>query len=113
MFRSNQYCSRYKETPIQLDSALTIPGNNGIQTKIGYKFTINDRSSYFDWFNGFFEIKFVVNQLDGWGGYDGSVGKIATIINGSTLLINNLSIKKMVKLFMKETIYFLLLTLKF
>ena len=65
MFRSNQYCSRYEETPIQLDTAITIPGNNGIQKKEGYKFTINDRSSYFDWFNGFFEVKFVVNQLDG------------------------------------------------
>ena len=25
MFRSNQYCSRYEETPIQLDTAITIP----------------------------------------------------------------------------------------
>ena len=33
MFRSNQYCSRYEETPIQLDTAITIPGNNGIQKK--------------------------------------------------------------------------------
>ena len=92
MFRSNQYCSRYEETPIQLDTALTIPGNNGIQTKNSYKFTINDRSSYFDWFNGFFEVKFVVNQLDGGGAYDGGVDKIATIINGSTSLITSLKI---------------------
>ena len=53
MFRSNQYCSRYEETPIRLDTSLVYPKNGDLQTKIGYKFTINDRSSYFDWFNGF------------------------------------------------------------
>ena len=56
-------------------------------------------------------MKFVVNETDGGGGYDGSKDKIATVINGSTSLINNLNIKQM--LFMKETIYFLLLMLKF
>ena len=34
MFRSNQYCSRYEETPIQLDTAITIPGNNEMQKKM-------------------------------------------------------------------------------
>ena len=34
MFRSNQYCSRYEESTIQLDTALTIPGNNGIQNNV-------------------------------------------------------------------------------
>ena len=94
MFRSNQYCSRYEETPIQLDTSLTLPQNGDIQTNGGYKFTINDRSSYFDWFNGFFEVKFVVNQLDGGGGYDGGADKIATIINGSTSLITELKISQ-------------------
>ena len=92
MFRSNQYCSRYEETPIQLDTPLMLPGNNGTQSKSDYKFTINDRSSYFDWFNGFFEVKCVVNQTDGGGAYDESGDKIATIINGSTSLINTLKI---------------------
>ena len=112
MFRSNQYCSRYEETPIQLDNTLTIPGNNGMQKKDGYRFTINDRSSYFDWFNGYFEVKFVVNQLDGGGGYDGSVDKIAAIINGSTSLISTLKIFQNGKMFIKEMTYILLPTLK-
>ena len=93
MFRSNQNCSRYEEASIQLDTPLISHGNGARQNKSGYQFTINDRSSYFDWFNGFFEVKFVVNQTDG-GGYNGSVGKQATIINGSTSLINNLNIKQ-------------------
>ena len=71
MFRTNQHYARYEETPIQLDTLIIIPGNNARQTKSGYQFTVNDRSSYFDWFNGFFEVKFSVNQFDGGGGYDG------------------------------------------
>ena len=34
MFRSNQYCSRYEETPIQLDTPLISPGNVGRQNKV-------------------------------------------------------------------------------
>ena len=95
MFRSNQYCSRYEETAIQLDTPLIFPGDNARQNKNGYQFTINDRSSYFDWFNGFFEVKFIVNQLDGGGGYAGTGAPTnATMINGSTSLINNLNIKQ-------------------
>ena len=82
MFRTNQYCSRYEETPIQLHTPIIILGPKVNQNKSGYQFTVNDRSSYFDWFNGFFEVKFSVNQLDGGGGYDGTADKIATMING-------------------------------
>ena len=95
MFRINQYCSRYEETPIQLDTPIIAPADNVRQNKSGYQFTINDRSSYFDWFNGYFEVKFVVNQLDGGGGYAGdNVNNTATMINCSTSLINNLNIKQ-------------------
>ena len=95
MFRSNQYCSRYEETPIQLDTLLISPGNGARQNKSGYQFTINDRSSYFDWFNGFFQVKFSVNQIDDGNGYAGqNAATMATMINGSTSLINNLNIKQ-------------------
>ena len=94
MFRTDQHCSRYEVTPIQLDTPLINPGPGVNQNKNGYQFTINDRSSYFDWFNGFFEVKFSVNQFDGGGGYDGADDKITTMINGFTSLINNLNIKQ-------------------
>ena len=106
MFRSKQYFSRYEDASIQLDTPLMpVIANGKIQDKSGYQFTINDRSSYLDWFNGFFEVKFSVNQLDG-DGYAGTdigvvtaaavttAGNIATMINGSTSLINNLNIKQ-------------------
>ena len=58
MFKSPEYCDRYEYIPIQLD---TTPGA-GAQRKNGYQFTISDRSSYFDWFNAYFEVDFKVVQ---------------------------------------------------
>ena len=56
---------------------------------------------YFDWFNGFIEVKFSVKQLDSNDGYTGTCDNAvaiaatnATMINGSTSLINNLNIKQ-------------------
>ena len=60
MFKSNQYFWRYEETPIRLNTAFISFGNGARQNKSGYQFTIND-SSYFDWINGFFEVKFSIN----------------------------------------------------
>ena len=40
MFRSNQYCSRYEETPIQLDTPLIYPGNGARQNKSRYQFKL-------------------------------------------------------------------------
>ena len=62
MFRSPEYCDRYECIPIQLDTPITIPGSNVAQRKNGYQFIVNDRSSYFDWFNAYFEVDFKVVQ---------------------------------------------------
>ena len=56
MFRSPKYCDRYEYIPIQLDTPITTPGAGVTQQKNGYQFTINDRSSYFDWFNAFLNV---------------------------------------------------------
>ena len=55
MFRSPEYCDRYEDIPIQLDTPITTPGAGVAQRKHGYQFKINDRSFYFDWFNAYFE----------------------------------------------------------
>ena len=34
MFKSNQYCSRYEEIPIQLDTPLITPSNGSNQKKV-------------------------------------------------------------------------------
>ena len=62
MFRSPKYCDRYEYTPIQLDTPITTPGAGVAQRKNGYQFTINDRSSYFEWLNAYFEVDFKVVQ---------------------------------------------------
>ena len=62
MFRSPEYCDRYEDISIQLDTPITSPGAGVAQRNNGYQFTINDRSSYFDWFNAYFEVEFKVVQ---------------------------------------------------
>ena len=62
MFRSPEYCDRYEYISIQLDTPITTPGAGVAQRKNGYQFTINDRSSYFDWFNAYIEVDFKVVQ---------------------------------------------------
>ena len=62
MFRSPEYCDRYEYIPIQLETPITTPGAGVAQRKNGYQFTVNDRSSYFDWFNAYFEVDFKVVQ---------------------------------------------------
>ena len=62
MFRSPEYCDHYEYIPIQLDTLITTPGANVAQRKNGYQFTINDRSSYFDWFNAYLEVDLKVVQ---------------------------------------------------
>ena len=67
-----------------------------INKKNGYRFTINDRSPFYDWYNAYFEVQFKLNQLDGGGGYTAAVADntgAITVINGAHSLINHLMIK--------------------
>ena len=58
--------------------------------KNGYKFTINDRSSFYDWYNAYFEVQFQVQLLA-----DGATTGAAriSVINGAHSLINHIMIK--------------------
>ena len=53
-FRSSEYLQRNELVRYQLDDVIRSPGNNQHQVKNGYKFTINDRSSFYDWYNAYF-----------------------------------------------------------
>ena len=48
-FRSSEYLQRNELVRYQLDDVIRSPGNNQHQVKNGYKFTINDRSSFKNW----------------------------------------------------------------
>ena len=102
MFRSQEYCDRYEDIPIQLNTPITTPGAGVTQRKNGYQFTINDRSSYFDWFDAYFEVEFKVVQ-DANAEYL-AVTRIA-MINDAVSLIADMQVKKMAKPSMIVTTY--------
>ena len=55
-FRTSENLQRYEYVRFHLDNVIEQPGNNQSQKKTGYRFTINDRSTMFDFFNGYFEV---------------------------------------------------------
>ena len=57
-FRTNENLQRYEYVRFHLDNVIEQPANNQSQKKTGYRFTINDRSTMFDFFNGYFEVTF-------------------------------------------------------
>ena len=75
----------------QLDAVLRIPANVQHQQKDGYKFTINDRSSFYDWYNAYFEVQFQVQKLADGAAFGN--GELVTIINGAHSLINQMTIR--------------------
>ena len=90
-FRTSEYLQRNELVRYQLDNVILIPANGQNQQKSGYKFTINDRSSFYDWYNAYFEVQFQLQVLaDGTGVPD---AERSTVINGAHSLINHLMIK--------------------
>ena len=74
-----------------MDNVIEQPANNQSQKKTGYRFTINDRSTMFDFFNGYFEVtKELQKKADG-AGY--AAADRITMINGSHSLIRHMVIK--------------------
>ena len=90
-FRSSKYLQRNELIRYQLDDVLRIPGPGQHQQKNGYKFTINDRSSFYDWYNAYFEVNFRLQKTGNENGF-ADADRIA-VINGAHSLINHLMIK--------------------
>ena len=89
-FRTSENLQRYEFVRFHLDNVIEQPANNQAQKKNGYRFTINDRST-FDFFNGYFEVtKELQNIADGTGYAEAAR---ITIINGSHSLIRHMVIK--------------------
>lgn len=89
-FRSNEYLQRNEFVRFQLDDVIRTPANGQHQVKNGYKFTINDRSSFYDWYNAYFEVQFQVQKLADGTAYGADR---VTVINGSHSLIDHMMIK--------------------
>ena len=90
-FRTSENLQRYEFVRFHLDNVIEQPANNQSQKKTGYRFTINDRSTMFDFFNGYFEVsKELQKRADG-AGY--AAADRITSINGSHSLIRHMVIK--------------------
>ena len=90
-FRSSEYLQRNELVRYQLDDVIRSPGDTQHQVKNGYKFTINDRSSFYDWYNAYFEVQFKLQKLADGNAHDD--GDRVTVINNSHSLIKHLMIK--------------------
>lgn len=90
-FRSSNFLQRYELTRFQLDDVIRAPANTQHQVKSGYKFTINDRSSFYDWYNAYFEIRFRLNKIADGAPYV-DADRIVPI-NGAHSLISHMMIK--------------------
>ena len=90
-FRTSGNLQRYEFVRFHLDNVIEMPANNKSQQKTGYQFTINDRSSMFDFFNGYFEVTKELQKKANGAGY--AEADRITIINGSHSLIKHIVIK--------------------
>ena len=91
MFRTQPYLEKSEYIQINLDTPITLPGNNQDQIKSGYKFTLIDRDNFYDWYNAYFLVDFTF-EAKASGGNIGADTQAAPI-NGSFSLIKNLTLK--------------------
>ena len=90
-FRSSEYLQRNELVRYQLDDVIRLPIDGQHPMKNAYKFTINDRSAFYNWYNPYFEVQFQLQVLADGNGY-ADAGRIA-VINGSHSLIDYMMIK--------------------
>ena len=90
-FRTSEYLQRNELVRYQPENVISIPGAAQHQQKSGYKFTINDRSSFYDWYNAYFEVQFQLQVLADGTGVPNATR--STVINGAHSLINHIMIK--------------------
>ena len=89
-FRTSDKLQKYEMVRYSLDSLIEQPANNTYQKKSGYIFNINERSTIFDYFNGFFQItKELQKKADG-SGY--AAADRISIINGGHSIIKHMKI---------------------
>ena len=95
-FKTSEYAQRYELVRFQLDNPIVTPNNGQHQVKNGYKFTINDRSSFYDWYNAYFEVQFQLQKLADGSAYP-ATDRIS-VINGAHSLINQMTIRSSAKI---------------
>jgi len=91
MFRSEKFLEKTEFMRFGLDKPITIPGNNQLQAKSGYKFSMTDRDNWFDWYNAYIRADFTFEVTADGTAVAGDTRSAP--INGSFSLINKLVVK--------------------
>ena len=91
-FRSPENVQRNELIRYQLQDNIRASANGQEQLKKTYKFVINDRSNFFDWYNAyaFFEVQFKLDLKANGGAI---ANTRTTLINGSHSLITHMVVK--------------------
>jgi len=89
-FRSPENVQRNELVRFHLESVIIAPDNTREQKKNGYKFTVENRGNFYDWYNAFFEIQFKMDLKANGGD---NADQLSTVINGSDSFIKHLVIK--------------------
>ncbi|KAL9958890.1 hypothetical protein ACROYT_G035963 [Oculina patagonica] len=74
-----------------LSTPISLPGNAQHQTKTGYKFSVTDRSNWYDWYNAYLRADFTFEATADGAAVAGDTRSAP--INGSFSLINKLMVK--------------------
>ena len=89
-FRSPENVQRNELVRFQIESNIRALAADAEQQKNGYEFTVNDKGTFYDWYNAFFELRFKIDlKADGGDNADAA----STVINGSHSFIRHLLIK--------------------
>jgi len=90
-FRTKDKLQRYEKVRYATNNLIDQPGNGESQKKKSYKFTIKDRSDFYDFFKGYFEVTVELQKKADGSGY--AAADRISIINGSHSLIKRMTIK--------------------
>ena len=91
MFRTQPYHEKTEYIQVNLDTPLTLPGNNQTQNKSGHKFTVRDQDNFYDWYNAYFRVDFKFEAVA--NGANIAAHTASALINGSFSLIKSLSLR--------------------
>ena len=90
MFRVQPYLEKRKYIQFNLQDAIVLPGNGEFQEKNRYKFNVNDRNNFYDWYKAYFLVDFKFEAKANGANVDADTESAP--INGSFSLIKNLRI---------------------
>ena len=91
MFRTPRYLEKVDYIQFNLDTLLTLPGNDQHQRKSGQKFSVKDRDNGYYWYNTYFHVDFTFEALADGANVPGDTRSAP--INSAFSLIKSMTVK--------------------